>query len=91
MEFEWDEEKRRRNILKHRIDFADTCEIFGQRFLEFLDHRRDYGEDRWKAVGLMKGRLVTVVYTERGDVIRIISARRASSHEKAQYHRQVQS
>lgn len=91
MEFEWDERKRRRNLEKHRLDFVDALGVFGQWFLEFPDHRLDYGEDRWKAVGLMKGRLITVVYTERGEVIRIISARKASGHEKAQYYRHFQS
>ncbi|MFQ6027148.1 MAG: BrnT family toxin [Dehalococcoidia bacterium] len=53
--------------------------------LEFIDHRRDYGETRIIAIGVAPGRELTVVYTLRGDVKRLISARRASLREKRRY------
>jgi uncharacterized DUF497 family protein len=49
------------------------------------DSRNDYGEERWKACGWIQGRLIAIIYTERGDVIRIISARKATKHEEAGY------
>jgi uncharacterized DUF497 family protein len=91
MEFEWDEEKRKRTLEKHRIDFVEALEVFDHVFVDHLDVRYDYGEERWQAFGWMKGRLIKLIYTERGDLIRIISARKATPHEEAKYHRQVRS
>jgi uncharacterized protein len=55
--------------------------------IETFDGREVYGEDRWKTVGLVEPALLAVVYAIRGrdDVIRIISARKADSYERAQY------
>jgi len=50
-----------------------------------LDDREDYGEDRWIGIGMLKSRVVVVVYTERNDIIRIISLRKALSYERKQY------
>jgi uncharacterized DUF497 family protein len=51
-----------------------------------LDDREDYGEDRWIGIGMLRTRTVVVLYTERGeDVIRIISLRKALTHEQSQY------
>lgn len=51
-----------------------------------LDEREDYGEDRWIGIGLLNGRVVVVVYTEPDDeTIRIISLRKALSHERKRY------
>jgi uncharacterized DUF497 family protein len=51
MDSEWDEAKRHANILKHGIDFVDAIEIFARQFIETEDRRRDYGEQRYRAVG----------------------------------------
>jgi uncharacterized DUF497 family protein len=51
MNDEWDEEKRRANIIKHALDFADAGEIFEGPMLMGLDDREDYGDDRWIAIG----------------------------------------
>jgi uncharacterized protein len=55
--------------------------------IETFDGRETYGEDRWKTVGLVEPALLAVVYTIRrgDDVIRIISARKADSYERAKY------
>ena len=50
-----------------------------------LDDRADYGEDRWLGFGLLKQRVVVVIYTERADTIRIISLRKALAYEREQY------
>ncbi|MCD4726880.1 MAG: BrnT family toxin [Pirellulales bacterium] len=91
MRLEWDERKNQANIQKHGLDFADAGEIFSMPVLIALDDREDYGEDRWIGIGLLKTFVVVVVYVERDeDVIRIISLRKALSHERAEYERILQ-
>lgn len=85
MRFEWDEEKNSENIRKHELDFADAWEIFDAPMLTNLDTREDYGEARWVGIGFLKNFVVVVVYTERGDVIRIISLRKALKHERTRF------
>jgi uncharacterized DUF497 family protein len=87
VKFEWDENKRRSNIRKHGIDFVVAAEIFGNDTWEWPDARATYGEDRWRAFGWVDGILILVVYTERGDVLRIISARKVEKHEADEYFR----
>jgi len=78
MQFEWDEAKNLENIRKHRIDFVDVPDMFDNSMLVEFDERTDYGEDRWIGIGFLGNGVAVVVWTERqGDVIRIISARRA--------------
>ena len=86
MLFEWDEDKNRANIQKHKIDFADIPAIFSGPMLVELDEREDYGEERWIGIGFLRDIVVVVVFTERRqDTIRIISARKASKHERRRY------
>jgi uncharacterized protein len=88
--FEWDEEKRRANIIGHSLDFADSWEIFEGPMLTGLDEREDYGEDRWIGIGLLKGIVVVIVFTERGeDTIRVISLRKALKHERIKYEQAI--
>ena len=90
MNFEWDEEKRRANIIGHGLDFSDSWEIFEGPMLTGLDEREDYGEDRWIAIGLLKGIVVVIVFTERGeDTIRVISLRKALKHERIKYEQAI--
>jgi uncharacterized DUF497 family protein len=84
LEFEWDEGKRLANVAKHGIDFYDVLEVFASPHLE-IEARPTNGEPRRLAVGLLDGRLVTIVFTHRGEAIRIISARRARHGERRQY------
>ncbi len=85
MKFEWDEEKNKENIRKHGLDFADAWEIFDAPMLTNLDRREDYGEDRWIGIGFLKNFMVVVTFTERVDVIRIISLRKALKHERTRF------
>lgn len=86
MIFEWDEDKARSNLEKHGISFVAALAVFGDpRRIERLDLRRHYGEDRVQLIGRSKGRVLFVVYTRRGDVIRLISARRANRNERQAY------
>jgi uncharacterized protein len=86
MQFEWDESKNLENISKHEIDFADVSEIFNGPMLIELDDRFDYDEDRWFGIGFLGNGIAVVIWTERyGDVIRIISARRANRYERQRF------
>ena len=90
MRFEWDDEKNKSNIQKHGFDFADAWEIFEAPLLAGLDVRKHYGEDRWIGVGLLRGRIIVVVFTERdAETIRLISLRKASRHERIKYEEAV--
>ena len=86
MKYVWDREKNRANVRKHGIDFADVPRMFSHPMATFLDQRVDYGEDRWIGIGLLRGMVAVVVFTEPDEeTVRIISARKASKHEKEIY------
>ena len=87
---EWDERKRLANLRKHGIDFADCVVVFSRRIVTDIDERRDYGETRYRTLGLLDGRVVNVVHTESGECARIISIRKASKREQAHYFEAVQ-
>jgi uncharacterized DUF497 family protein len=83
---EWNEEKAASNRRKHGIDFDEAIAIFyGTSLLRRSD--RDT-EERWLAIGETEGRVVTVVFTWRGDALRIISARRARRNERRTYYQE---
>jgi uncharacterized protein len=82
MGFQWDEAKSKANEAKHDVSFAEASLVFRDRFLSQQDARRDYGEARFVALGMSQGRLLRVVYTRRDGDIRIISAWKASSHDR---------
>jgi uncharacterized protein len=86
MKFEWDEHKNQSNLIKHGFDFADAFRIFNLPMVVEFDERQDYGEDRCVGIGLLNGRVVVVVYTELDEeTVRIISLRKALSHERRRY------
>ena len=88
MEFEWDERKARVNLRKHRVDFADAATMF-QDGLAVTVADDDPEEERYATIGMdALGRVLVVVYTMLGERIRIISARRATRHERAEYEKQ---
>lgn len=92
MKFEWDERKRILNLAKHDLDFLEALLVFESNFKLNLDLRKEYGEDRWQALGHIYGHIVVVIFTEPGDdIVRIISARRATRDEKAEYYRHIRS
>jgi hypothetical protein len=86
MKFEWDKQKRLTNIQKHNIDFADVTELFYQPHLIVEDERFDYEDERFWAIGFVKGQPTIIVHTYIGDdVIRIVSARKATRYEQQKY------
>jgi uncharacterized DUF497 family protein len=84
MRFEWDERKRKSNLAKHGLDFLDVCVVFEEPHI-VVPSAFEGGEDRFLAIGVLEGRLVTVVYTTRSEAIRIISFRRARHEERQRY------
>ena len=91
MIFECNEEKRAKNYWKHRLDFVDCPSFFEGPVLAAPDERFDYGELRMRALGLLRERVVLVVYTEVEETIRIISMRKALKHEEAYYFESLKS
>ena len=89
MDFEWHEKKRRSNIRRHGIDFVGLESIFDGYTITIEDTRLDYGEQRFVTLGLLQGRVVLVVHTERKQKIRIISARKATKYEQDRYFSQI--
>ncbi|KJH71728.1 BrnT family toxin [Aliterella atlantica] len=86
MNFAWDERKNEVNIDKHGFDFADAERVFDLPMIVELDECDDYGEDRWIGIGMVDGRVVVIVYTEPNEAtIRIVSLRKAISHERKRY------
>ncbi|CAN5583100.1 BrnT family toxin [soil metagenome] len=85
-DFEWDETKANSNLIKHGISFIGATEVFEDEFRYTRDMTRpEYGEERFKAVGMLGSELAAVIYTMRGTKFRIISARNASEKERRQY------
>ncbi|MBD2309519.1 BrnT family toxin [Chroococcidiopsis sp. FACHB-1243] len=89
MKYEWDEAKRLAKIGKHGIDFLDIPDVFDGDILTVEDDRYSYGEQRFITLGLLQGRVIAVVHTERQDCIRIISARKATKYERRIYFEQL--
>ncbi len=88
--FDWDEQKDARNQTKHGVDFETAQLVFDDPFCITFIERECQGEERWQAIGAIEDiLLLVVVHTYReeegDDVIRIISARRATRHERKLY------
>jgi uncharacterized protein len=89
MRFEWDDHKKRINLDKHGIDFADLEMLFNSTTITMLDNRYDYGELRYISIGMLNGIILTIAHTETDEVIRIISARKATRYEEESYFKKV--
>lgn len=86
MVFEWDDEKERQNILKHGIDFRTASRVFfDEARIENYDEEHSISEDRYIVIGKVH-EVLFVVYTERKENIRLISARLATAHERRLYY-----
>ena len=90
MIFEWDERKRCSNLHKHGLDFEGCAEVFAGPTITWVDGRFDYGEMRFRTLGLLKGRVVIIAHTESGEFVRIISFRKARKNEQAHYFQTIQ-
>ena len=86
--FEWDSEKAKINKKKHGISFETAARVFlDENSYDDYDELHSDFEDRIKIVGRV-GKILAVIYTERGDRNRIISARQADKDEEADYYEQ---
>lgn len=81
MEISFDEAKRQWTLRERDLDFADADKIFAGDYLEFIDDRHDYGEDRYIVYGELDGRAVAIVWTPRDGTRRIISMRHVHDEE----------
>ena len=89
MLFEWDEKKEKKNIIAHGIDFNTALLVFGDdNRIEKYDRKHSIYEDRYITIGEIGDMIavIMVVYTERNEIIRIISARPATKLEKEAYY-----
>jgi uncharacterized protein len=82
VDFEWDEQKSAWTFETRGFDFTLASRIFDGPILETIDARTEYGEIRIQAIGAAGEDILFVVYTDRDDVRRIISARRADKKER---------
>ena len=86
MNITWNPAKNRENQRKHGISFDDAKAIFQYPDRIEVHDDRDYGEERWVAIGTMGKTVALVVYTERNGGIRLISARKADPDDTADYY-----
>jgi uncharacterized DUF497 family protein len=87
LEFEWDPQKAAANLAKHKVSFEEAATVFGDPLGKIVpDPRHSSVEERLVLLGISgEGRLVAVMYVERAGAVRIISARRATGHERRDY------
>lgn len=86
MEFEWDAEKASRNFDKHGVLFKHAASVFlDPERADARDELHNYGEERRLVFGKIEGQLFAVVYTLRGGMTRLISARKANDRERVKY------
>jgi uncharacterized DUF497 family protein len=91
MRVTFDRAKRDETLRERGIDFRDAKHVFAGRTLDLVDRRFDYGEVRMWTVGYLNGRMVMVVWTQRGSARRIISMRKCNAKEQAKFRVQLQS
>lgn len=87
MDLDGDPKKQAKTFSERGLDFADAAVILAGRTLSAEDNRRDYGEVRIITVGFLRGRMMIVVWTDRGGKRRIISMRKANEREQRRYQK----
>ncbi len=85
MTIEFDPNKNQRNIETRGIDFNDAALFNWDTAVITKDTRKDYGEPRFIAYGTIEGRLMVLVFTLRGETLRVISLRKANEREAKRY------
>jgi uncharacterized protein len=90
LKFEWDPNKAKKNKKKHGMSFDEAATVFFDPLsMNYEDPDHSYEENRYIIIGLSNfGRLLFVSHVERGDIIRIISARELTRKERKQYEQQ---
>ncbi|MEW6211674.1 MAG: BrnT family toxin [Acidobacteriota bacterium] len=92
MEFEWDEEKNEANARRHGVTFEEAASVFGDPLSDTYDDPDHSAQEyRFLTIGISEnGRLLIVAHTDRGDRIRIISARELTGRERKKYEEENQ-
>jgi len=89
MRFEWDEEKNRRNLAKHKVSFETAKLVFEDPDVLSIQDRVVEGEERWQTLGMVSGAILFVAHTYRddgdGEAVRLISTRKAIPRERRVY------
>ncbi len=85
MRITFDPRKRDQTLADRGVDFADAAEVFEGVSLNYVDDRRDYGEQRIVTIGTFRGRMVVIVWTPRGEARHVISMRKANDREKNKF------
>ena len=84
--FQWDSDKAALNWKKHKVDFEDAALVFAdENRIERYDYEHSIDEDRYITIGKVEN-ILFVIYTERGEITRLISARRATAQERSDYY-----
>lgn len=89
MDFDWDPLRRAKGLAERGIDFADAVAIFNGHVLVIDDHRKDDGETRRIAVGLVGDKFAAVVFTDRDETRWVITAWRSNRKERAAWQRSL--
>jgi uncharacterized DUF497 family protein len=89
MRITYDPHKRADTLANRGLDFEDAPLIFDGEYYEEIDDRRDYGEVRFLTVGFLRGRLMMLVWTLRGDARHIISMRKCNEREQERYAQEL--
>jgi uncharacterized protein len=89
MRLSWDEAKRRANVRKHGLDFADAGAVFAGITVTMEDRRYDYQERRLVPLGLLRDIVVVIAYLEQPEAIRIISMRKATRREQTLFFENI--
>lgn len=94
MRYEWDGNKDRANLAKHGVSFETASLVFDDPVHLSIQDRHERGEERWQTLGLVGGVVVLLVaHTYRDDsgeeVVRIVSARKATAHERQRYEKGI--
>ena len=89
MEITFDAHKNARNITLRGLDFARSCNFDFQTAVIWIDSRKEYSEVRISALGLLDGRVHSLVFTEAANGIRVISFRKANRREVKRYEQEI--
>jgi uncharacterized DUF497 family protein len=90
MQFEWDESKNEANLRTHGIDFNHVLEIFNGPVIINIDDRFPYDKERYIGIGFLRNIIAVTAFVEKeGDLIRIISARKANKHESKSFEKEI--
>ncbi len=89
MKIVWNEAKRRTNLRKHGLDFAEAEEVFTGITCTIEDRCFDYGEQRFVTLGLLRDTVVVIAHTKSPTEIRIIPIRKANRNEQILYFQSI--